>query len=229
MVVSLNILVVEDNDELREATVHVLQDEGHRVTGVDCAEAVPERIGTVDLMLVDLNLPGEDGLALAARLRRTQPDIGLIMMTARRLPEDKKRGYDSGADIYLTKPISFEELSAAVAALARRIRPDRPAAGLRLHTGRLVLLGGDQVEVPVSSHEATLLAALMRAAEHRLESWQLIELLSKDELHNPKAALELQILRLRKKLQQAGAPHPSIQSIRGWGYQLCAPIQLAGA
>ena len=91
----LNIIVVEDNDELREATVDALRAEGHQVLGLDCAEALPEQASwrRVDLMVVDLNLPGEDGLALTRRLRSSQPDIGIIMVTARGLSTDKRRGY----------------------------------------------------------------------------------------------------------------------------------------
>ena len=125
MVARLNILVVEDNDDLRQTMVEVLAGEGHHVSGVDCAEAVPECIGALDLILIDLNLPGEDGLSLARRIRSTQPDIGMIMVTARRLPADRKRGYDSGADIYLPKPIAFEELCAAIESLSRRISASR--------------------------------------------------------------------------------------------------------
>ena len=215
MAARLNILVVEDNHELRDTLVQVLRDEGHQVTGVVCAEDVADHPGSVDMMLIDLNLPGEDGLSLARRVRQVQPGMGLIMVTARGLPEDKKRGYDSGADIYLAKPVSFQELCGAVSALARRIQPSGTgAASIRLNAQRLLLQGmQDQT-------------AMASTPEHRLESWQLIELLHKDELHNPKAALELQIVRLRKKLSQVGAPSTSIQNIRGWGYQLCVAIQL---
>jgi len=227
MATCLNILVVEDNHELRDAMVQVLRDEGHQVNGVVCAEDVAEHQGQVDLMLIDLNLPGQDGLSLARQVRQVQPEIGMIMVTARSLPEDKKRGYDNGADIYLAKPVGLQELCAAVGALARRIRPATPAAPqIQLHAQRLLLQGGLGGSITVSTHEVALLTALVRTPEHRMESWQLIELLHKDELHDPKAALELQIVRLRKKLGQVGAPSPSIQNIRGWGYQLCIPILL---
>lgn len=227
MAARLNILVVEDNHELRDTLVQVLRDEGHQVTGVVCAEDVADHPGSVDMMLIDLNLPGEDGLSLARRVRQVQPGMGLIMVTARGLPEDKKRGYDSGADIYLAKPVSFQELCGAVSALARRIQPSGTgAASIRLNAQRLLLQGMQDQTAMVSTHEVALLTAFMRTPEHRLESWQLIELLHKDELHNPKAALELQIVRLRKKLSQVGAPSTSIQNIRGWGYQLCVAIQL---
>ena len=226
MATGLSILIVEDNDELRETTAEVLRGEGHHVIGVDCAEAVSEQFSAVDLMLIDLNLPGEDGLALARRVRAAQPQLGIIMMTARRLPAEKKLGYESGADIYMPKPVAFEELTAAIASLARRLHPTPGDDRLSLHQARLMLDDGSSRQVPVSLCESTMLLPFTRAREQRLENWQLIELLKKDDAQDPKAALELQIVRLRKKLQQAGAASPSILSIRGWGYQLCLPLRI---
>lgn len=221
----LNILVVEDNDELREITIDVLRREGHQVQGAECAEAVPEHLGSISLMLVDLNLPGESGLSLARRVRAVQPEIGIIMLTARGLPSDKQQGYLSGADIYMAKPMAHEVLCAAVAALGRRLHPASTLHALQLRTATLSLQGPAQ-RVVLSVHDTALLTAFVRAADQRLENWQLIELLKKTETQDPKAALELQIVRLRKKLQQAGAEPPCIQSIRGWGYQLCVSLVL---
>lgn len=226
MATSLRILIVEDNDELRETTAEVLRGEGHDVVGVDCAEAVPEQLSAVDLMLIDLNLPGEDGLSLARRIRVAQPNLGIIMMTARILPAEKKLGYESGADIYIPKPVAFEELTAAISSLARRLQPTPSDDCLGLNQARLVLDDGIGHQIAVTACESTMLIAFTRAREQRLESWQLIELLKKDDAQDPKAALELQIVRLRKKLQQAGAPTPSILSIRGWGYQLCMQLRI---
>ncbi len=119
----MNIIVIEDHDALREVTIAALQDMGHVVQGGDCAEALPELLQNfqADIMVLDLNLPGEDGISLAQRLRKSHPEIGIIMVTARIELSDKLRGYESGADIYLTKPTSVEELGAAIQALSRRI------------------------------------------------------------------------------------------------------------
>ena len=226
----LNIIVVEDNDELREATVDALRAEGHRVLGLDCAEALPEQASwrRVDLMVVDLNLPGEDGLALTQRLRSSQPDIGIIMVTARGLSTDKRRGYTCGADIYMTKPVALDELTAAIQNLSRRLKPEdvsatRPTLNLRRH----ILHCPNETEVQLSSQESALLAAFGRAAEWRLETWQLIEILEKDSAEDPKAAVEILIARLRKKLLQAGCAELVIKSIRCWGYQMSGQLQLA--
>ncbi len=225
----LNIIVVEDNDELREATVDALCAEGHLVLGLDCAEALPEQASwrRVDLMVVDLNLPGEDGLALTRRVRATQPDIGIIMVTARGLPTDKRRGYTCGADIYMTKPVALDELTAAIQNLSRRLKPEAvPVARLTLDLDRRILRCRDQSDVQLTSHESALLAAFGRAAECRLETWQLIEILEKDSAEDPKAAVEILIARLRKKLLEVGCAELAIKSIRSWGYQMSGQLQL---
>ncbi len=225
----MNIIVIEDNDELRDATVDALRVEGHEVLGLSCAEVLPEKASwrRIDLMLVDLNLPGEDGLALAQRVRAIQPNIGIIMITARGLSNDKRLGYDSGADIYMTKPVSLEELNAAIQSLSRRLKPEAaPVARLTLELGRRILQCRNQTEVQLTSHESALLAAFSRTAECRLETWQLIDILGKDSAEDPKAAVEILIARLRKKLLQAGCAELAIKSIRNWGYQMSAPLLL---
>lgn len=225
----LNIIVVEDNDDLREATVDALFQEGYKVQGLDCAESLSELSSwqSIDLMVVDLNLPGEDGLSLARRVRTLQPDIGIIMVTARGLTVDKQRGYASGADIYLAKPVSLEELSAAIQALSRRLKPRAAQlAGFRLDPASHSLNSPNQATLVLSSQESALLVALSRAPEGRLETWQLIEILGKEKAENPKMALEITIARLRAKLQKGGCSGISIKSIRNWGYQLLGPLQL---
>jgi len=119
----LNIVVVEDNDDLREAIVGVLSAQGHRVLGLSCAEELGDEgaQAVIDLLVVDLNLPGEDGVSLTRRLRQTQPGLCILMMTARDSVRDKVSGYEAGADMYLTKPVSIEELTAAVKSLDRRL------------------------------------------------------------------------------------------------------------
>jgi len=222
----LNIVVVEDHDALREVTVEALRSMGHNAVGVDCAEALADEIGAfpIDLMVIDLNLPGEDGISLTRRLRAAQPEIGIIMVTARNRINEKLSGYESGADIYLTKPTSLEELGAAVRALARRIKGHQQARpAFMLNLAALFLQGPDN-GVSLSAHETAMLTVLARAPGHRLESWQLIELSGKGETDFSKHALEVQIVRLRKKLMQAGAVDQPIKAVRGLGYQLCIKI-----
>jgi DNA-binding response OmpR family regulator len=226
----LNILVVEDHDDLREATVAALAAIGYRVRGVASAEAIDDEAGrfAADVVLLDLNLPGEDGLSVARRLRAAEPDLGIIMVTARNQAKDVMQGYGSGADIYVSKPASPEELHAAIQALSRRIRPqERAAAPLTINPQTLQLTGPEGA-VDLSDHECELLVALNRAKDRRLETWQLLELLGKEADENEKRALTVQFVRLRKKLAEAGASEPSVKSIRGRGYQLCVAVNTVG-
>jgi len=176
--------------------------------------------------VIDINLPGEDGISLAARIRAAQPDIGIIMVTARSQARDRLTGYDNGADIYLTKPTSADELCAAVRALTRRLRPEEPTASAFSLDLAAMTLQGSAGSVGLSSHESAMLLAFVRAKDQQLETWQLIALTDKAVTEMSKKALEVQIVRLRKKLQQAGAEEPTIKSIRGQGYRLCLKLSL---
>jgi two-component system, OmpR family, response regulator len=230
MLTHLNIVVIEDHDALRDVTVTALASHGHKVIGLDCAEALYEHPGIewIDLMIIDLNLPGEGGLSLTHRIRKVYPNIGIIIVSANSLGEHKRQGYENGADIYLTKPTSLDELNAAVNALARRLRQvHQPhAAGPKLCLRTLTLENTD-VSVKISQHEASVLIAFIRAADRRLESWQLLELMGGNDHEYTKASLEVAIVRLRKKLIQAGAASPPIKAIRNYGYQLCTELALA--
>lgn len=222
----LNLLIVEDNDDLRDSLADALGTRGHHVVAVDCAEAVPEQaeLTRLDLAIVDLNLPGEDGLALAQRLREAQPGLGIIMLTARAQSSDKAAGYEHGADIYLTKPVSLQELAGAVQALGRRLRPAGHDAGIELDTRRLCLTGADGRVTALKPQEAALLAAFVRAPQQRLEHWQIAGLLGMPDHDINKPALELHIVRLRKKLPGGTDECTPIKAIRGWGYQLCVAL-----
>jgi len=224
----LNIVVVEDNHTLRKTTVQTLIQKGHHVVGVDCAEELGDLKDTIqiDLLVLGLNLPGEDGISLTRRIRQSQPNIGIIIVSSRTQLSDKIEGYESGADIYFTKPVSQEELGAAILALSRRLKPVIPtASALKLDLEKLTL-SGERGEVGLTSHKASLLASFTRAQGQRLENWQLIELLGKGEADYSKANLEVQIVRLRNKLVQAGAESQPIKVIRQLGYQLCVPVMV---
>lgn len=120
----LEIVLVEDHDQLRRVTAAVLRARGHRVVALASAEEVDDSItlSKPDLFILDLNLPGEDGLSLSRRIRAAQPRVGIIITSSRREVEQRLVGYESGADAYLAKPTDVEELSAAVEALGRRVR-----------------------------------------------------------------------------------------------------------
>jgi DNA-binding response OmpR family regulator len=228
MVTQLNIVVVEDNNDLRTLLSNALRKEGHRVTALSCAEELEDHAGSdhADAFLLDINLPGEDGLSLAQRIRHAHPLVGIIMLSARSALDDKLLGYDCGADIYLTKPISLPELSAALRSFARRrlatfkqIKPE----GLTLNK---LELQGQQTSVKLTAQEAIVLTALARAPAGRLETWQIAELLEAEVDESFKSSLAVRMVRLRKKLTDAGAEGLVIESLRNIGYQLTTRIEI---
>ena len=226
---ALHILIVEDNDSLREATTEFLNRHGHHATGVASAEDVddlPTR-QVPDLYLIDVNLPGEDGFALTRRIRRSQPLAGIVLMTARGQLQDRLEGYQRGADHYLIKPVEPEELLACIASLAFRLKAsDEPdSSQLVLHSQAMRLTGPDG-EVPLTQVESLLLAAFSRAAGQKLERWQAMQLVDSQDKGLTPASLEMRISSLRKKLSQCGAADNPIATLRGFGYALSCPVEI---
>jgi DNA-binding response OmpR family regulator len=224
----LNIALIEDHDSLRTTTEIVLIQQGYRVFAMACAEDLDEMIGgePVDIFIVDLNLPGEDGLSLSLRLREAQPNAGIIMVTARGSSEDIEQGFDSGADIYLVKPVTPAALIASLKSFSRRMTlTDSNESGLKLNT-KTHILRGPVGDVRISPVEQAILISLARAPGNQLETFQLLALAGQTEEDFNKASLEIRITRIRKKLITIGASTRCIQSIRTVGYQLCIPIHV---
>ena len=228
MVTQLNIVVVEDNTDLRTLLEKALCKDGHHVIPLSCAEELEDQAGSdhADAFLIDINLPGEDGLALAKRIRKAHPLVGIIMLSARSALDDKLNGYDCGADIYLTKPVSLPELSAALRSFARR----RMATLTHITPQGLTLnkleLQGKQTTVKLTTQEAIVLTALARAPAGRLETWQIADLLGAEVDEPFKASLAVRMVRLRKKLMDTGAEGVVIESLRNIGYKLTTHIQI---
>jgi DNA-binding response OmpR family regulator len=224
----LNVAVIEDNDELRDIMVDTLRDGGYRAIGMDSAEAMVDQTSDepIDILVVDVNLPGEDGFSLTRRLRAVQPQTGIIMVTGRNRDTDRKTGFEGGADIFLTKPVSTDELNAAVASLQRRLGVGTaPASRLRLDMRRRALIG-TKASVEVRPQEAALLGAFARAPDMRLESWQILEIFERSGWSYSRANVGVAVFRLSDKLRDAGADSRPIRSIRNWGYRLCEPVVL---
>ena len=223
------ILIIEPVETMRQTMVQALRAMGHSARGISHADARVEILQDLRVDIVVLCLVGEDCLSLARSIRASSPDTGVIMLTAGDRQHDKVGGYDSGADIYLTKPTSPEELGAAIHAVARRLRHILPAraslVALTLNSTTLQLKG-PTATVDVSDAECSILGAFANAAEQRLQTERLLQIAGSKSVGPTKGALEVQIVRLRKKLEQAGASTPCIKAIRGTGYQLCVPIAL---
>lgn len=224
----LKILIVEDNDDLREGWVSFIQKQGHCVRGVGLAAELLDECGdfTPDVYVIDLNLPDADGLELVKKLREVHPNVGIVITTARSQIGDKLLGYESGADIYFSKPVDPAELLAGVGAAAKKWRLQSTQAGtLHLHLDRHTL-EGPLGTVSLTASETTLLAALVRSAGEPLAPWQMAELLGAGTDFPTAAALEMRIARLCKKLSTAGAEPPGIRSVYSRGYALSSRVLL---
>lgn len=226
--------MVEDHHALREAMVSTLTEAGFNVQGAMSAEELDVSAfeAPPEIYILDLNLPGEDGLSLAERLRELQPNCGIIMLTARNLKQDRIRGYKSGADVYLMKPTDLDELLAAVESLSERVGRvalgpafDTQPSGLQLFLERREIVGPEGRE-GLSKREVLILSALARNRLRHVENWELIEIIGESSESYQKSALEVAITRLRQKLVRIGCEESTITALRGRGYLFNALIQI---
>lgn len=195
----------------------------------DCAESLSEiaALSGYDLFIIDVNLPGENGFHLADRIRKSHPDVGIIIMTARNESKDKCAGYAVGADMYLTKPLEIDELEAAIRSLGRRLCCSQSASNaLLFNKAQMTLQDPQGRSVSLTATEVTLLSAFVLAPDCRLEKWQIIDILKKDAALDPVRTMVVLIVRLRKKMKSLSVDGPTINMIRNWGYQLCAPVRV---
>jgi DNA-binding response OmpR family regulator len=228
VVAHLNIVVVEDNHDLRTLLCNGLRSDGHQVTGLSSAEELEDQSGVdhADAFLIDINLPGEDGMSLSRRIRKAHPLVGIIILSARAALDDKLVGYDSGADMYLTKPVEMSELQAAFKSFARRRQATINHVTPQSLTLNKLELRGVTGGTKLTIQEATVLTAMARAPAGKLETWQIAELLDVEVDESFKASLAVRMVRLRKKLSDAGAEGTPIEAIRQFGYQLITHVEI---
>jgi DNA-binding response OmpR family regulator len=222
----MKILVVEDERSIADLVERGLRAEGY---SVECAfdgesgEAAALG-GEFDLVLLDVLLPRRSGLEVLRSIRATLPDLPVIMLTARGEVEDKVEGLDLGADDYVTKPFSFDELVARVRAQLRR--PGQSEAST-LRAGDLELdfpsrrVGRRGEEVRLTAREFDLLAYLMRHPGQVLSRSQILNAVWGYDYDPGTNVLEVYIGYLRRKLALDGAPDP-IETVRSAGYRLVA-------
>ena len=217
----LSIFVVEVHDLMREATVAALRGMGHTVASARALDDASPVTGT-DILL--LSVPHADALGQVRRLRAAQPGVGIVVISAGAHEDDLVSAYQSGADLVLSKPASLDEVCAAVRALERRMHPLAPSAWQCTLNTATLQLQGPEANINVSDSECLLLVAFAQSVEQRLSNEQMTVIAARGGAAVSKTTLEVQIVRLRKKLEQAGALAPNIKSIRGMGYQLCVPV-----
>ncbi len=235
-----HILVVDDDREIRDLLARFLVKHGLRVTTArDSAEAMKAlEEWRIDLLVLDVMMPGEDGLALTRRLRGQGAVVPIIMLTA--MGEDTERilGLEMGADDYLAKPFNPRELLARIKAVLRRARPaenpaEKPASGSRLAFAGWVLdlstrdlLSPDGVVVTLSAGEFDLLQAFVEHPRRVLSRDQLLDLARGRTAVPFDRSIDIQVSRLRRKLCDDAKEPQLIKTVRGGGYLFTPEVVL---
>lgn len=224
----MRLLIVEDEHDLLTALARGLRQQGYAVDiAVDGEQGWKfAEVNDYDLLILDLNLPGMDGLEVARRLRAHRPHLLILMLTARNRPEDRVTGLNLGADDYLVKPFHFEELVARVRALLRRdlrVRESVLRCGdLRLDPiSRAAWQSGRRLKL--TRKEFAVLEYLMRHPGEVISQEVLLEHVW-DATANPFTnVLRVHINSLRRKLQDSAENPRYIKTVIGQGYQLVTP------
>ena len=231
-----HILVVDDHRDIRETLARYLAKHGFRVSAAEGAAAARRQLGAsaVDLVVLDVMMPGEDGLALCRHLRETG-EVPVILLTAMAEDTDRVVGLEMGADDYVTKPFNPRELVARIRAVLRRVRSlppkrGRPAtARLRFGTwlldaGRRELEGPDGVAVPLSTGEFLLLTAFLERPRMVLTRDQLLDLTRGRDAGPFDRAVDNQVSRLRRKVEEDPRNPRLIKTHWGGGYSFEAEV-----
>ena len=224
------ILVVDDDVRLRQLLERYLREQGFSARAVDGAEAMDRAMARehYDLLVLDLMMPGEDGLAICRRLRGAKADIPIIMLTAKGDDVDRIVGLELGADDYLPKPFNPRELVARINAVLRRRATSIPGAPAELpevvQFGECVVdlgmrtLSRKGTEHALTTGEFALLKALVTRPRQPLSRDHLSEMARGREYEVFDRAIDVQVSRLRKLIEDDPAKPRHIQTVRGFGY-----------
>jgi two-component system OmpR family response regulator len=235
-----HVLMVDDDEDLCGLVAEYLSDEGYRVSLAHNAGDM-RRISAqsvVDVVLLDVVLPGEDGLSLARSLRAEHPELPIIMLTGRGETIDRIIGLEMGADDYLSKPFHLRELLARLKSVTRRAAPAATEsagaqatlirfAGWELDRGRRLLLSPAGEEVRLTSGEFDLLAAFVTNPGQVMSRDRLLDL-TRDRKASPfDRTIDVQVGRLRRKLEQDPQRPLLLKTVRGGGYIFTAAVDAA--
>jgi two-component system phosphate regulon response regulator OmpR len=237
-----HILVVDDDPRIRQMLSRYLGEEGFRLHLAENGAAMRKCLAStkIDLVLLDLVLPGEDGLELAREIR-SQPGFGIIMVTGRADMVDTVVGLEVGADDYIAKPFHLREVLARIKSVLRRLQPARPAeASPMLETGssevirfdgwsldiaRRELTAPAGAPVPLTTGEFDLLQVFARHAGRVLNRDQLMDLTRGRTWEAFDRSIDAQVARLRKKIETDPKNPALIKSVRGAGYLFTGKIE----
>lgn len=243
---SPHLLIVDDDREIRDLLSRFLRKHGFRVSvavdGRDMRRALEDR--AIDLIVLDLMLPGEDGLALCRRLR-AESRVPVVMLTAMGEEIDRIVGLEMGADDYLAKPFNPRELLARIRAVLRRTGPgdgggpsrgtgdSEPAeaavrfAGWQFDLDKRELISPDGVLVPLSGGEFALLATFIQHPQRVLSREQLLDFARGRDAQPFDRAIDVQVSRLRRKIESDPREPALIKTVRGGGYLFAARVERA--
>ncbi|WP_126979264.1 response regulator [Frigidibacter oleivorans] len=233
-----HIAVVDDHREIRDLVAKYLQQQGYRVSTAENGTGLRRIVetGAPDLVVLDIMMPGEDGLTLCRELRsRSGPDIPIIFVTARSDETDRVIGLELGADDYLVKPFSSRELVARIKAVLRRVNSLPPQRAARrsgvvrfdrwvLNLSRRELQGDDGVGIPLSTAEFRLLKVLVDHPGMVLSRDQLLDMTVGREADPFDRSIDNQISRLRRKVERDPKSPTIIQTHRGGGYSFMPEV-----
>jgi two-component system phosphate regulon response regulator OmpR len=227
------VLIVEDDPSVRELLAEYLGGHGYEVVQADRGTAMREAVerNLPDVVLLDVNLPGEDGLTLA-RFLRERFDVGIIIVTGATDVADRVAGLEVGADDYVTKPFDLRELRARIKSVLRRMQARAPAQATagegeraRIAIGTCTLdvaarqlFAADGSEIPLTAMEFDLLKAFVERPNQVLNRDQLLTLTRNREWEPFDRSIDIRIARVRRKVE-ADPEHPqAIRTVRGSGY-----------
>lgn len=234
-----HILVVDDQKEICEVVQQYLSSEGYRVSVANDGGGMRRVMGQaeVDLVILDLMLPGEDGLTLARQLRE-ESTVGIIILTGRGETVDRIIGLEMGADDYLPKPFHLRELLARVKSVLRRAssraQKEKPSgarararfAGWHLDLSTRELVSPDGGEVRLTTGEFDLLAAFVNNANQVLSRDRLLDLARNREAGPFDRTIDVQVGRLRRKLEPDPQNPTMIKTVRGTGYIFTPTVEV---
>ncbi len=229
--VNLDILVVDDESDLRQLLTQSFARDGHHVMAVSDGRAAIDRASTdrYDIVLLDVSLgPGPDGYEVCRALRERHNVVPIIMLTARETEADAVLGLEAGADDYVTKPFGLAELRSRIRAVLRRAGP-RALGDEVLSVGPVVLdrarrevrVRGEEVSLTFSEFE--LLQALMSQPDRLLDRHELLQAIWGDSAYRDPRGIDVHIRHLREKLEEHPDQPRLILTVRGAGYRLHTP------